>query len=112
MSNYLGKTLASRIIKAQNLAWSGTGTSVTTNFSSQTYEIRVISQINGYIAIEPSATQGTVMSTGSGFQGGTFIAANRASGDFFACTPGMVLTFTSSTTGTTGSSIISVSELG
>jgi hypothetical protein len=111
MSNYFGKTLASRILKAQNLAWSGSGTSVTTNFSAQTYEVRVISQINGYIAIEPAATQGTVMSTGSGFQGGTFIAANTASGDFFACVPGMVLTFTSSTT-TTGSSIISVSELG
>lgn len=110
MTAYISKVSSSFINKGQVLAWAGSGTSVTTNFLSQTRHIRVISQINGYIAIEPAATQGTIMSTSS-FAGGTFIAANTANGDYFAVVPGMVLTFTSSTTGTTGSSIISVSEM-
>lgn len=107
---YWSKAAASRINKGQVLAWAGTGTAVSTNFGSETVQVRVISQINGYIAIEPAATQGTIMST-STFSGGVFIAANTASGDYFTVTPGMVLTFTSSTTGTTGSSIISVAEM-
>jgi hypothetical protein len=106
-----GKYPSSRILKGQVLAWAGSGTVATTNFGTETFQIRVISQINGYIAIEPAATAGTLMST-STFSGGTFIAANTANGDFFTVSPGMLLTFTSSTTGTTGSSIVNVSELG
>jgi hypothetical protein len=84
---YVDKTPASRINKAQTLSWAGSGTSVTTSFQAQISHIRVISQIIGWIAIEPSATQGTVGST-STFNGYTFIAANTANGDYFAVTQG------------------------
>ena len=107
---YIDKAPASRINKGQVLAWAGTGTAVSTTFLSQTRHVRVISQINGYVIVEPSATQGTLMST-STFAGGVFIAANTANGDYFAVNPGEVLTFTSSTTGTTGSSIVSIGEM-
>jgi hypothetical protein len=106
---YIDKTPASRIVKAQTLAWAGSGTSVTTSFQNETFHVRVISQMNGWICIEPAATQGTVMST-STFVGGTFIAANTADGDYFAVSPGMVLTYTSTTT-SSGNQTVSVSEM-
>jgi hypothetical protein len=104
------KATSSRILRGQVLPWAGTGTSVSTTFGAETFQVRVISQINGYLVFEPAATQGTVMST-STFVGGTYIAANTANGDYFSVSPGLVMTFTSSTTGTTGSSIISLSEM-
>lgn len=105
---YVDKAPASRINKAQTLAWAGTGTVASTSFQAQISHVRIISQINGWIAIEPAATAGTVMST-STFVGGTFIAANTANGDYFAVTQGEVLTFTSTTT--SSGNIISVSEM-
>jgi hypothetical protein len=98
-----GKAGASRIIKAQNLGYAGTATQVTTNFTSQTYQVRVISQVAGYIAIDNTGTSLT-----SGAVGGTMIAANTASGDYFQCSPGQVLQFTSTST-TSGN--VSVTEL-
>lgn len=106
---YIDKAPASRINKAQTLAWTGSGTSVTTSFQNEIFHVRVISQIAGWIAIEPFATAGTVMST-STFVGGTYIAANTANGDYFAASPGQVLTFTSTTT-SSGNNTISVSEM-
>jgi hypothetical protein len=106
---YIDKAPASRINKAQTLSWAGSGTSVTTSFQAQISHVRVISQISGWVAIEPSATQGTLMST-STFVGGTFIAANTANGDYFAVTQGQVLTFTSTTT-SSGNQTVSVSEM-
>jgi hypothetical protein len=106
---YIDKAPASRISRAQTLSWAGSGTSQTTTFQNQISHIRVISQISGWVAIEPSATAGTVMST-STFVGGTFIAANTANGDFFAVTSGQVLTFTSTTT-SSGNQTVSVSEM-
>ena len=99
-----GKQTSSRILRGQALAWAGTATSDSTPFLPGTLQIRVISQINGWVSI------GTTMSTAT-FAGGTFIAANTANGDYFTVTPGQILTFTSSTTGTTGT-IISCSEMG
>jgi hypothetical protein len=107
---YIDKAPASRIIKAQALAWTGSGTSISTTFTAETFQVRVISQINGWIVFEPSATQGTLMST-STFAGGTYIAANTANGDYFAVSPGnMVMTFTSTTT-SSGNQTVSLSEM-
>jgi len=107
---YYGKATASRIIKAQVLAWAGTGTSQSTTFATETNQVRVISQINGWISIDNSGTAITTAS--NAFTGGVYIAANTANGDYFTVTPGQILTFTSSTTGTTGSDIVSVAEMG
>ena len=104
---------SSRIIVGQPLAWSGTATSFSTKFSPQTYQVRVISQISGWVAVVD--TTATMFSTSTfaganGGPGGTYIAANTANGDYFAVNPGQILAFTSTTTGTTGT-IISCSEM-
>jgi hypothetical protein len=101
-----GKQTSSRITVSQPLTWAGTGSVTSASFSSQTYQIRVISQINGWIGIDNT---GTSVTTGTN-AGGTFIAANTANGDYFSVTPGQKLQFTSSTTGTTGI-IISLAEM-
>jgi hypothetical protein len=59
-------------MKGQALDWTGSGTSVSTTFGGETFHVRIISQINGRVAFEPSATQGTLMST-STFAGGTYV---------------------------------------
>ncbi len=100
-----GKQSASRIQRGQILQWTGSGTVVSTTFLPQTYQVRVISQINGYVAIDNT---GTLMST-STFAGGTFIAANTANGDYFTVTPGQILEFTSTTT--TSGGLVSVSDM-
>ena len=97
------KAGSSRIIKAQNLGFAGTATVVTTPFLAETYQVRVISQVAGFIAIDNTGTSLT-----SGAVGGTFIAANTASGDYFQCTPGEVLQFTSTST---SSGNVSVTEM-
>jgi hypothetical protein len=45
----------------------------------------------------------------NGGPAGTFIAANTASGDYFACNPGQILGFTS--TSTSSGTLVSVSEM-
>src|SRR5262249_14431682 len=56
--------------------WAGSGVTQSSAFTAQTYQVRVISQINGYVSIDN--TTGTGIST-STFAGGTYIAANTAS---------------------------------
>jgi hypothetical protein len=105
MANW-GKYGSSRILRGQVLQWAGSGTTVSTTFLPMTLQIRVISQINGYIAVDNT---GTSIST-SNFSGGTFIAANTASGDYFTVTPGQILEFTSTTTSSGG--FVSVADMG
>ena len=108
-----GKATASRITVGQPITWAGNGTAFTTNFGPQTYQIRVISQINGWVGIIQSTatifSTSTYLSTGA-FPAATFIAANTANGDYFTVNPGQILQFTSTTTGTTGI-IVSVTEM-
>ena len=64
---YYGKAAASRIIAGQPLSWAGTGTSFSTKFSGETFQVRVISQINGWVAVLDTTAQmfstSTLMST-------------------------------------------------
>src|SRR5262249_27685460 len=106
MSTYYGKQAASRIIVGQPLTWAGSGTLFSARFSPQTYQVRVISQINGWVAVQDSTS--TLFSTTT-FAGGTYIAANTGSGDYFACNPGQALGFTSTTT--SSGILISFSEM-
>ena len=51
MSNYFGKQPSSRPIKYQALAYGGNATSVpSTNFTPQTLQIRVVSEVQGLAA--------------------------------------------------------------
>jgi hypothetical protein len=112
MANW-GKQTSSTINVGQPLSWAGTGTSFSTNFSAQTRQIRVISQINGWVAVlQSTATMfsTSTMLAANGGPAGTYIAANTANGDYWTVNPGQILGFTSTTTGTTGT-IISCTEL-
>ena len=104
MANW-SKYESSRILRAQILQWPGSGTVVSTNFSAQTYQVRVISQISGYVAIDNT---GTLITTTT-FANGTYIAANTANGDYFTVTPGEMLEFTSTSTSSGG--FVSLSEM-
>jgi hypothetical protein len=78
MSNYFGKTAASRIINAQVIQLSSAVAVNSAPFGSQTYQIRVISPIAAWLQIGTSTSSATV-----GTSGNVFIAANTASGDYF-----------------------------
>ncbi len=101
MSINLPKAGASRPGKTTVLNYTGSGAVATTapGVSVGVFHVRVLSQIPGFVAIDVTAAATGV---------GALIAANTAAGDYFQCTPGQIVTF-SSTTATTGS--ISVTEM-
>jgi hypothetical protein len=104
MPTFYPRTAASRIIKNTNLQYTGSGTvNTTTVFGPEVFFVRVFSQVGGWISIDN--TTGTSISSSTG---GTLIAANTAAGDFFSCTPGQSLAFSSSST---SSGTISVTEM-
>jgi hypothetical protein len=105
MGNYFDRQPASRVIKMQNLAWTGSGTLVSTNFTGQTYQVRVIAQTAGWFAID---NLGTVPTTAGG--NGVFIPASAAGGEYFTCSPGMLFSFSSTTT-SSASPWVSISEM-
>ena len=84
---------SNRIIKATSQQWAGTGTLVSTPFTSETWRVRVISQVAGWIAID---NIGTVPTTVGG--NGTFLPASTVGGEVFSCSPSQVLSFSSATT--------------
>jgi hypothetical protein len=100
------KAGSSRIIVSQPLTWTGSGTIASTNFSPQTYQVRVISQIPAWISIDGSTAS---LSSTTTMAGGTYLAANTASGDFFAVNPGQLLVLTSTATST--GVVISLTEM-
>ena len=89
---YWGKSPSSRIIRAQALQWTGTGTLTSTPFGSETFQIRVAVQAPGWIAID---NLGTVPTTAGGL--GTFISTQVA-GESFTCSPGQLFSYSSTTT--------------
>jgi len=106
------KAGSSKITNGQPLTYTGSGTSFSTKFGPETFQVRVISQISGWVAVLDST--GTMFSTSSflsanGGPAGTYIAANTASGDYFACNPGQILGFTS--TSTSSGTLVSVSQM-
>ncbi len=107
MANYQLKESSSRIIKAHNVNWTGTGTAFTTNFLSETWQIRVLSSVAGYISIVPTTADATVPTTAGV---GTMISAN-VDGEYFTVTPGMILGYASTTTSTVAGPILSVTEM-
>ncbi len=99
MSINFPKAGASRPGSTKILNYTGSGVVSTTAINSGVYHVRILSQIPGFVAIDVAAASSGV---------GALIAANTAAGDYFQCTPGLIVTF-SSTTATTGS--ISVTEM-
>jgi hypothetical protein len=102
MTSFFPKQSASRFLKNQLLNYTGSGTLLTTPFTSQTYQVRVLSQVAGWCSIDN--TTGAVSSS----TGGPLIAANTAAGDYFTVTPGQAFCFASTTT---ASGTLSVTEM-
>lgn len=106
--SYWGKQPSSRLIKGQILNWTGTGTALSTNFTAETYQVRVIAQTAGYVGVFNSTSDAVVPTTAAG--SGMYIAANTASGDYLTVNPGQILGYASTTT-STGAPIVSVAEM-
>ena len=56
MSNYWASSHRLASSRLQNLAWSGSGTLVSTNSTAQTYQVRIASQVAGWFAIDNLGT--------------------------------------------------------
>jgi hypothetical protein len=98
MANFMPRAGSSRLLKTQNLNWTGSGTLQSTPFASETWQIRVIAQTAGYIGVVNSTAEAQTPTTAAG--SGMYVAANTASGDYLTCSPGQFLCYASTTTST------------
>lgn len=105
MANFFSKAPSSRLIKSQALAWVGTGTVVSTLFTSETWQVRVASQIAGYINIDVTGASSTPTTSGGT---GYFLPATTAAAEYFAVSPSQILSFSSTST---SSGVVSVGEV-
>jgi hypothetical protein len=104
MANFRPTQSASRIFRHNNILYTGnTTTVVSTTFSAQTYQVRVVTNIAGGVFI--SVTDSTAVTLAS--TTGAFVAANNFP-EYFTTNPGQVLCANSTST-TTGQ--ISVTEM-
>jgi hypothetical protein len=93
MGNYFSKAPSSRLNKYQSLQWPGTGTLVCTYFSAETYQIRVSTQLSGWIAVD---NIGSVPTSAGGT--GAWFPNTSSVGEYFTVTPGQLFSFSSTTT--------------
>jgi hypothetical protein len=108
MASFYPKAGSGRINKTQVLNWTGSGVLQSTNFASETFQIRVIAQTAGYVGVVNTTAEAQTPTTAA--LSGMFIAANTASGDLVTVTPGQILCYASTTTSTTAP-IVSVTEI-
>src|SRR5262252_4911078 len=90
--SYFEKARSSRAIKINELDYTGSGTQVTTNLGSQTYQVFVVSDVRGYLSFGSTAPTTTSRDTA------TIEIIPNVQGSFWTVTPGMVLSFSSSST--------------
>jgi hypothetical protein len=100
MANFWGKQPSSRVVKGQELDWVGSGTLVTTNLGSQVNQIRVVSDVRGYLSFQSTSISSS--SRGTSF---AEIFPNLA-GEYFTCAANSVIAWSSSST-SSGSVLIS-----
>jgi hypothetical protein len=92
MSNYFGKQPSSRPIKYQNLSYAGSSSVPSTNFGQGILQIRVESDISGYLVI------GDGNSVSATAQSGSMRIAANAPAEYFAVTQGQMAAFISTST--------------
>ena len=97
---YFSKQPSSRPIKLQELDYTGSGTQVTTTLTAQTYQVRVFSDVRGYLSF------GSTTITTSSRTGAKVEVAASQEGEYFTTTPGQVISFSSTST-SSGSVLIS-----
>jgi hypothetical protein len=88
--NY-GKQRSSRPVKIQELDYTGSGTLATTNLLPQAYQVRVASDVRGYLSFGSTLPTSTSRDTAT-----VEIFANTS--EYYTTTPGQVLSFASSST--------------
>src|SRR6478752_247985 len=101
MSNYWGKQPSSRVIRGQQLDWTGSGTLATTNLTAQTLQIRVASDVCGYLSF--ASTSISSSSRGTSF---AEIFPNLV-GEYLAVAAGSVIAWSSTSSGS-----VLISEMG
>jgi hypothetical protein len=99
MAIYWAKQNSSRPVAYQFLAYGGGTTSVpSTNFGAQTYQIRVVAEVQGWLAIGAGTTSGTTLAA-TATSSSMKIVAN-GSAEYFTVTPGQMCAFNSTSTST------------
>ena len=97
MGNYYSKQPSSRPIVYQALAYTGNATSVpSTNFSAQTYQVRVVSEVQGWLAFGPGTTSGTTLA--SVVASSSMKIQGNVDEEYITVTPGMMCAFNSTST--------------
>jgi hypothetical protein len=100
MANYWGKQNASRVVRSQQMDWTGSGTVASTTFTGQTVQIRAVSDVKGYLSF---ASTGISSSSRGG--SAAEISAGQV-GEYFTVSPGGVVAWSSTST-SSGSVLIS-----
>jgi len=90
--SYFEKARSSRAIRLQELDYTGSGTQVTTNLGSQTYQVYVVTDVRGYLSF------GSTTITTSSRDTATVELMPNVAGSYWTVTPGQVLAFSSSST--------------
>lgn len=103
MSNFWGKAPSSRPINAQVIQLSSAAAVNSASFGSETYQIRVISNIATWASIDGVPTA-AVQTAGS-----FYLPANTSVGEYFTVTPGQQISLISLSSATTGT--VSVTEM-
>jgi hypothetical protein len=102
MGNYWNKAPSSRPIRYQNLSYAGSASVPSTNFSAQTYQIRVVADLGGYLTIG----DGTSVSCTA--QSSSMKLNSNTDEEYFSVTPGQMCAFNSTST---SSGNISICEM-
>ena len=104
MTNFLSKQPSSRPIKYQVLAYAGGGSSVpSTNFASETWQIRVVSEVQGWLVIGDGNSVSCTAQSGS-----MKINANTDE-EYITVSPSQMCAFNSTST---SSGMVSIVEMG
>jgi hypothetical protein len=100
MSNFWSKAPSSRVVKGQELDWTGSGTLVTTNLSAGVNQIRVVSDVRGYLSFQSTSI------SSSNRDGSYAEIMPNVGGEYFTCAQNSVIAWSSSST-SSGSVLIS-----
>ena len=103
MTAFINKAPSSRPIKYQVLAYGGGGSSVpSTNFSSETWQVRVVSEVQGWIVFGDGTAVSCTAQSGS-----AKINANTDE-EFWTVSPSQMCAFNSTSTAT---GMVSITEM-
>jgi hypothetical protein len=82
VSNFWGKQRSSYPIRINELDWTGSGTLVSTTFGQETHQIRVVSDVRGYLAFSSTSPTSANRDTAT-----VEIMPNQV-GEYFTVRPG------------------------